>query len=141
MAKKRRIVDSDEDEPSSSVSFFTCFVTDWFSCFIGVARALNYSVAGSSPPLTAASSPRSSHSPESKGKRKGKLVAVAETEKPDTNSVTAPEPSGDEGEEEVYNDELEDEDEGITAIGGAAASKTYVLDCHVHNLLLSYWPF
>lgn len=97
---------------------------------------MNSSIAGSSPPLTAAaSSPRPSQSPEPKDRRKGKTVGVAKTEKPNVNTVPTPESSDDEGEEEVYNDELEDE--GITAIEGTAASKTYAFDPRVYDLLLT----
>lgn len=98
---------------------------------------MNSSFAGSSPPPTTASSPRPSQSPEPKGERKGKSVVVAETEKPGANTVPTPEPSDDEGEEEVYNDELEGEDDGITATGGTAASKTYAFDSRVYDLFLT----
>lgn len=105
-AKRRRIVDSDDDEPSSSV-----------------AQAINSSLPGTSPPASRASSPHSSRSPEPKRKRKGKAVAAAESSRAESGTAATSDPSDDDGEEEVEKDEL-DEDEGITAVEGAAASKT-----------------
>ncbi|KAJ3564382.1 hypothetical protein NP233_g8325 [Leucocoprinus birnbaumii] len=107
-SKKRRIIDSDDDEPSSSL-----------------ARAINSSVAGSSPPVSKTSSPRSSRSPEPQRKRKGKAVAAAVISHAESEAAATSAPSDDEGEDEVEKDELADsDDEGITAVEGAAASKT-----------------
>jgi DNA ligase-1 len=41
-----------------------------------------------------------------------------------SEAAATSEPSADDGEEEVEKDELEDDEEGITAVEGAAASKT-----------------
>ncbi|KAF9453835.1 DNA ligase I [Macrolepiota fuliginosa MF-IS2] len=108
-SKKRRIIESDEDEPALSL-----------------AQAINSSIAGSSPPVSRAPSPRSSHSPEPKGKGKQKTkapVVVESTKATSELAAATSEPSDDDGEDEVVNDELEDDDEGTAAGEGVAASK------------------